>query len=260
MTSFVTSKDGTRIAFDRRGRGAPVIVVGGILCDRDRTRPLAHELASRLTAIDYDRRGRGESGNRAPCSLEREIEDIAALIAEVGGSAAVYGHSSGAALALNAAVRGLAITKLVLHEPPYGGDDDESVRGARGLAEQVRDLLHEDRRAEAITTFLGAAGVPPEMIEAMARDPKMLAMAPTMLHDFEVMGELRTGGVIPRELVRAIRIPTLVLAGTESAPFFRDTAKRIAELLPDGRYQVLDGQDHGAAPDVVAPIVATFVA
>jgi pimeloyl-ACP methyl ester carboxylesterase len=159
---------------------------------------------------------------------------------------------------LNAAASGLAITRLVLHEPPYG-PDDESTRGARELAENVRAALAENRRAEAIELFFTASGMSPEMVEGISSDPKMLAVAPTMPYDFEVMGDSSRGGVIPEELVRAVTMPTLVIAGGASPEFFRDTAARIAELLPNGTHTVMEGQDHGAPADVVAPVVAAFL-
>jgi pimeloyl-ACP methyl ester carboxylesterase len=258
MTSYVTSADGTRIAFDRLGRGSPVVVVSGIFCDRQTTRDLAEQLAQQFSVINYDRRGRGDSGDTAPYAVEREVEDLDALIAEAGGTASVYGHSSGAGLALNAAASGLPITRLVLHEPPYGPDDDESRRGARELAETIRVAIAEDRRADAITLFLTASGMPREMAEGMSSDPKMQAVAPTMPYDFEVMGDVNSGGTIPEGLVRAIGVPTLVIAGGASPDFFRDTAARIADMLPNGTYTVLEGQDHAAPADVVAPEVAKF--
>ena len=137
MTSYVTSIDGTQIAFDRIGHGPPVVVVSGIFCDRQRTQSLAEQLAGQLSVINYDRRGRGESGDTAPYAVEREVEDLRALITEAGGAASVYGHSSGAGLALHAAAGGLPITRLVLHEPPYRPDDEESTRSACSLAESV---------------------------------------------------------------------------------------------------------------------------
>lgn len=258
MTSFVTSKDGTRIAFDRLGSGSSLVVVGGMFNARQTTRELAERLAQRFTVINYDRRGRGESGDTAPYAVEREVEDLGVLVAETGGSASVYGHSSGAGLALNAAAGGVPITRLVLHEPPYSTDDEESQRDAVTLAETVRAAIEEDRRADAIIAFLRASGVPSEMAGGMAHDPHMLAVAPTMLYDFEVMGD-RRGGTIPQDLVRAIDIPTLVIAGGASPDFFRDIAARIAELLPNGTLTVLEGQDHGARAEVVAPVVTEFL-
>jgi pimeloyl-ACP methyl ester carboxylesterase len=259
MTSYATSADGTRIAFDRLGQGPPLILVAGIFCARGRMQPLAEELAPHFTIINYDRRGRGESGNTPPYAVEREIEDIAALIGELGGAASVYGHSSGAALALNAAASGLPITRLILHEPPYGGDDEESRRSARELADGVRNALVEDRPADAIKLFLTAVGLPPQMVEGASKDPNMHALAATMLHDHHIMGDFTRDGTIPEDLVRSIRIPTLVIAGGASPEFFREAATRIVELLPNGTSALLEGQDHGAQPDVVAPVVAEFL-
>lgn len=259
MTSYVTSADGTRIAFDRLGEGPPVVVLSGIICDRRTTRALAEELAHQFSVINYDRRGRGESGDTTPYAVEREVEDVGALITEAGGTASVYGHSSGAGLALNAAARGLPITRLVLHEPPYGPEDDGSKRMAMELAEYVRVALAEDRRADAIKLFMADSGMPPEMVEGMSSDPRMQAMASTMQYDFEVMGDVSRGGTIPEDLVRAISIPTLVLAGGASPDFFRDTTTRIAELIPRAKHTVLAGQDHGAPAEVVAPVVAAFL-
>lgn len=258
MTSHVTSADGTRIAFDHVGDGPPVVVVGGMFCDRQTTRELADRLAHQFSVVNYDRRGRGESGDTGPYAVEREVEDLAALIAEVGGEAAVYGHSSGAGLALSAAARGLAVSRLVLHEPPYGPDDDESQRDARQLADGVKAALDEDRRADAIKLFMADSGMPAEMVEGMSADPTMQAVAPTMIYDFEVMGDFE-GGTIPGDLVRRIGTPTLVIAGGTSPDFFRDTATRIVDLLPAGRLTLLEGQDHGAPAGVVAPVVAAFL-
>ena len=173
--------------------------------------------------------------------------------------ASVYGHSSGAGLVLRAAAAGLAIDRMVLHEPPFGPDDPESIAGTRAMAEGIRDALGEDRRSDALALFLSDMGIPPEVLEGTSHDPDMLAVAPTMLHDLEVMGDFE-GGAIPEDLVRGIAVPTLVLAGGASPDFFRDTATRIAELLPHGELTVLEGQDHGAPAEVVAPVVADFVA
>jgi pimeloyl-ACP methyl ester carboxylesterase len=258
VTSHVTSADGTRIAFDRLGEGPSIVLVGGMFCDRQTTRELAERLAHRFSVINYDRRGRGESGDTAPYAVVREVEDIGALIAEVGGEAAVYGHSSGAGLALNAAATASGISRLVLHEPPYGRDDEESKRDARQLAQDVKRALAEDRRADAIKLFMADSGMPPEMVEGMSVDPNMQAVAPTMTYDFEVMGDFG-GGTIPEELVRRIGIPTLVIAGGASPEFFRDTAARIAQVLPRGSLTVLEREDHGAPADVVAPVVAAFL-
>lgn len=258
MTSFVESVDGTPIAFERAGDGPPLILIGGMFCDRRTMRSLADELAHACSVINYDRRGRGSSGDRRPYAVEHEIEDIAALIHEAGGSAAVYGHSSGAALAVRAAAAGLPITRLVLHEPPYGPDDDESERSAMRLAEGVRIALSEDRRHDAIALFLEASGMTPELVQVLSGDLMMQAVAQTMAYDLEIVGEDH-GGTIPEDLLRAIAVPALVIAGTESAPFFLETAERLAGLLPSGALALLEGCDHGAPVDVVAPVIEEFV-
>lgn len=260
MTRYATSADGTSIAYDRLGEGPPLILIGGMLCDRRKTQDLAEQFARRFRVINFDRRGRGASGDTPPYAVAREIEDVAALIADAGGAAAVYGHSSGAGLALNAAAAGLPITRLVLHEPPYGPDDPESAESARDLAKQVRAMIAADRRAEAIGLFFAATGMPDAMVEAMSGDPALQAMAPTMVHDFEVMGDFTRGGAVPEDLVRAIKVPTLVVAGGASPDFFRDTAARIAAILPGARHLLLEGQDHGAPGEAVAAPLGDFLA
>lgn len=258
MTSYVTSADGTRIAYDKLGNGPPLVIASGMFCYRPRTQELATALAWDFTVINYDRRGRGESGNTAPYAVEREIEDLEELIGAVGGKASLYGHSSGAGLALLAAANGLPVTRLVLHEPPYSADDEESRRGARELAVSVQLAIRENRRADAIGLFFAGFGMPDEAVEGMRANPEMLALAPTMVHDFEVMGELRGGG-IPFDLVRALRMPTLVMAGAESPEFFRDAAERIVQRLPNGKLVMLSGQDHGAPASEVTPVVKAFL-
>jgi pimeloyl-ACP methyl ester carboxylesterase len=258
MTAHVTSADGTPIAYDRAGTGAPLIIIGGILCDRRKLRDLAVALSGHVSVINFDRRGRGDSGNTEPYAVEREVEDIAALIAAAGGQAAVYGHSSGSGLALRAAADGLPIGRLILHEPPYGPDDPDSAAGSRQFAQVILGLLDGGQHGAAVETFMAAAGVPAEPAAEMGRDPALLAMAPTMRHDIAVMGEL-DGGALPETLVRTIAVPTLVIAGGASPDFFRQTAARVAELLPDGRLLVIEGADHGAPAEVVAPVVADFV-
>jgi pimeloyl-ACP methyl ester carboxylesterase len=258
-TRFVLSNDGTRIAYDRSGEGPPLLVIGGLLCDRQRTRPLAEAFSRFATVVNVDRRGRGDSGSTAAYAVDREIDDLAAVIQAHGGRAALYGHSSGAGLALHAAARGLPLTRLILHEPPFGDDDPASTSGARGLAEQVLAALAEDRRGDAVEIFLSAAGVPPDLVAAMRSDPRVLAMAPTMRHDIAVMGEIERGGTIPEPAARGVQVRTLVVAGGASPGFFRDTAVRLARLIPNARYRELPGESHDAAPAAVARAVQPFV-
>jgi len=146
------SADGTVISFDRFGDGSPVIMVVGAFNTRSATEPLARALQQRLTVLNYDRRGRGDSGDTAPYAVDREIEDLSALIAAARGSAAVFGYSSGAALALKAAASGLAITQLVLYEPPFNPDDSYPLLPA-GLARQLTELITAGRRGDAVELY-----------------------------------------------------------------------------------------------------------
>src|SRR4051812_38451233 len=163
----VTSADGTSIAYEQRGTGAPVILVGGAFNDRTTVAGLAEVLSADFTTIAYDRRGRGDSGDTSPYAMEREIEDIAALILEAGGSASVFGHSSGAVLALEAAAAGLPIEKLVAYEPPYTPDSDTR----DDVTEKVRAQIAAGDRDAAAATFLEVAGTPPQVIEGMKHAP-----------------------------------------------------------------------------------------
>jgi pimeloyl-ACP methyl ester carboxylesterase len=259
----VRSKDGTTIAFDRLGDGPAVIVVGGATCDRTITRPLAEQLAQHFTVINYDRRGRGDSSDTAPYAVEREIEDLAALIAEAGGTASVYGHSSGAALALHAAAHGLPISKLVLHEPPYVPDGEEERRISREYAEKLKTILAEGRRGDAVELFMTTVGTPQEMVDRMRSEPwwaRMEAIAPTLAYDSEVMGDSRRGGTIPVDLVGRVTPPTLVLVGGASPAWMIDVGRQVADAMPNGRHSVLEGQEHVVPPELLAPVLAEFFA
>ena len=258
----VTSADGTRIAYERFGQGAPLIVVTGATCDRALMRPTAQEVGKHFLTINYDRRGRGDSGDTSPYAIDREIEDIGALLDEVGGSAHLYGHSSGAGLALQAVAAGLPIEKFVLHDPPYSPEDESSKKEAREHGQTIRNLLREGKRAEATEVFCRSTGMPDEVIEEMrqtSRWPNLIALAPTLAYDSAVMGDIERGGVIPVDVVTRAKRPGLVLVGGESPPFMLDVGRRLADLLPHGSYRVLDGQDHVVEPAVLAPVLADFL-
>ncbi|MFE0156680.1 alpha/beta fold hydrolase [Nonomuraea sp. NPDC059007] len=254
------SADGTPIAYQRfGGNGPPLILITAALCDRTSLTALAEQLAPRLPAIAYDRRGRGDSGGIAGWSVQREIEDIAA----------VYGHSSGAALALHAATAGLPITKLILHEPPFtpahAGEDQRErqaaeERAGREQAETIRALLAQDRKAEAIAAFLTPTGMPQQMVEQMSHDPAAQAVAHTLPHDpFEVVSASSRGGATPAEQAATVAIPTLLLCGGDSFPWMIETGAQLATAMPDGRHHVMPGQPHVAAPQVLAPLLTGFL-
>lgn len=258
----VTSRDGTIIAFDRSGEGTPIIIVGGASCDRAMARPLAEQLAQHFTVPNYDRRGRGDSGDTAPYAVEREVEDLSALITAAGGTASVYGHSSGAALALHAAARGLPIAKLVLHDPPYSPDGEDERRIAREYGERLKVLLSEGRRGDAVELFMTLVGMPPEMVSQMRLGPawaRLEALAPTLAYDSEVMGDSR-GGTIPADLARKATVPALVLTGGADYPWMIDVGAQLAGALPNGRHRVLEGQEHAVPPEILVPVLREFLA
>jgi pimeloyl-ACP methyl ester carboxylesterase len=259
----VASADGTTISFDRLGEGAPVIMVCGAMCDRGLMRPSAEKLAKHFTVFTYDRRGRGDSGDTAPYALEREIEDLDALVAEAGGRVSVYAHSSGAALALHAAA-GLPIAKLVLHEPPYNPDGDEDrQRATRKEAQHIKTLLAENRRGDTLEYFWRSIGMPQEMVDEMRHTPRwaeLEAMAPTMAYDSEVMGDISRGGAVPTDLAGRVATGTLVLVGGASPEWMIDVGNLPGDALPNVRYRVLEGQEHVVPPELLVPVLAEFLA
>jgi pimeloyl-ACP methyl ester carboxylesterase len=232
----VTSSEGTQIAFDRLGDGPLVIEMGGAMCDRALTGPTAEELAKHFTVLNYNRRGRGDSGDTAPYALEREIEDIGALIVEAGGTASVYAHSSGAGLALHAAAHGLPISRLVLHEPPYVPEDEEWKGISREYAENLKAMLSEGRCGDAVELFFTTVGMPRGMVEGMRQTPRwaeLEAMAPTLVYDSEIMGD-SAGGTVPAELAGRVCTESLVLVGGASPAWTIDIGRQVADALPNG--------------------------
>jgi pimeloyl-ACP methyl ester carboxylesterase len=256
----VRSSDGTTIAFDQWGEGSPLIYVGGALNGRSSGAPLAALLAQRFTVLSYDRRGRGDSGDTAPYAVEREVEDLAALIAAAGGSAFVYGMSSGGALALEAAAQGLAIPKLAVYEVPFSADDSQRQR-ARAYTAKLTELLSAGRRGDAVELFMTMVGIPAEMIGQLRGAPMwpaLEALAPSLAHDSAVMGDGGRGGSLPTERLAAMAVPTLVLDGSASPAWMREMARRIAGTLPEGLHRTLEGQTHDVAPAALAPVLEEF--
>jgi pimeloyl-ACP methyl ester carboxylesterase len=255
----VTSADATTIAFDQFGAGAPVVMAAGAFNDRSTTEPLGRALAPQFLVVNYDRRGRGDSGDAAQYAVEREIEDLEALIAEVGGSAAVFGYSSGANLALKAAANGLAITKVALYEPPFVVDDSRP-RPPADLNDQLTQLLSADRRGDAVELFqTEVIGMPVEVVAQMRNAPfrpALEAIAHTLVYDATLMEDF----TLPTALIASITTPTLVIDGEQSPPWLRDAARAVADTLPNGRRCSLAGQDHTIDPEATAPILSDFLA
>lgn len=264
----VTSKDSTSIAYDRSGTGPAVILVDGALCFRafGPMGALAELLAPHCTVFAYDRRGRGESGDTAPYAVEREVEDIEALINAAGGSAGVYGISSGAFLALEATHRLPAkITKLALYEPPCSLDAD-AVRRFTEYRTQLDALLAAGRRGDAVSLFMRLVGeglatdenAMPEDPGAQMRQspvwPIFEAVAPTLAYDAAAMGD----SSVPAEQAAAVTQPMLALAGGASPAWMQQAARAVADAAPHGRYGLLEGQTHEVAAEVLAPVLIEF--
>lgn len=252
----VQSKDGTVIAFDQLGEGAPLVLVAGASVDRSIDAPIADALARHFTVLNYDRRGRGDSDDTLPYAVEREIEDLDVLLDAAGGSATVVGLSSGAALAAEAAAAGLPIDALVMWEPPFSVDP-EGLRQAKEYSDDLTALLAADRRGDALARFMRRVGVPEEMIAGMRQSPYWQqgeSLAPTLAYDDAVMGD----STIPADRFGRIAVPTLVLAGSESPAFMREAAAQAAAAIPGAHHDVLAGQDHNVAGDALAEAVAAF--
>jgi len=244
----VTSADGTVIAVDHAGSGPPVVVVGGALSTRAAAVPLTEEIESEYSVHRYDRRGRGDSGDTPPYRVEREIEDLAAVIDAAGGSAFVYGNSSGAVLALRAAEAGLPITRLGLFEPPFVGGDPDAIP-------KISRFLDEGNRFGAVRFFLTSIGVPADMIEA-SRDQAMQALAHTIIYDLTITGD--NDGLVPADRLARIDTPTMVISSTGSAEQLREAAQATADLLPNGVYRSLAGGWHGVPDADLADLIRQF--
>ncbi|MDQ4053465.1 MAG: alpha/beta fold hydrolase [Actinomycetota bacterium] len=254
----VTSADGTTIAFDQLGSGSPLVLVAGASCDRAVDTAIAEALAEQFTVLNYDRRGRGDSTDTPPYAVEREIEDLEVLLAAAGGTAALVGLSSGAALSAHATASGLTVSDLVMWEPPFRLDV-EGQRQTKDYNEQLTGLLADGRRGDALALFMGMVGLPPEVIAGMRQSPYWStgeAMAPTLAYDAAVMGD----GSVPADTFTRITAPTTVLAGGASPEWFRGSAQAAAAAIPGARYDVLDGQTHDVEPAVLAAGVRDFVA
>jgi pimeloyl-ACP methyl ester carboxylesterase len=263
VTETVISADGTVIAVDRCGTGPAVLLVHGAFTDR--THPTLVEVAAALapwfTVFNYDRRGRGASGDTPDYAVERELEDIDAVIAVAGGSAMVFGGSSGSALALQAAARSpQAITRLAVWEPPFHVSDDAPQLPA-DFADQLAALVERGRRADAVELFfIEAAGVPREAIAAMRADPSWAAteaLAHTLAYEARVMGP---DNALPGALLSAVGQPSLVLYGGSSPAWMTKAALAVADAVPHAVSRRLEGQTHNVAADALVPELLEFLA
>ena len=257
----VRSHDGTAIAFDRAGKGPSVILVDGAFCSRSfgPMPQIAPLLAQQFTVFGYDRRGRNDSGDTAPYAVEREVEDLEALIAEAGGSASVYGVSSGGALAFQAASAGLSIRKLAVHEPPFMVDDG-APRPPADHEAQLTEMVSSGRRDDAVAFFMtSVVGMPTEAVaglRGMPMWPALEAVAHTLAYDAAVMGDYS----LPSERLASLTVPTLVVDGAKSDERLRKAVGAVVDAVPNARRRTLEDQRHDAAPEAIAPVLKEFFA
>jgi pimeloyl-ACP methyl ester carboxylesterase len=258
----VTSKDGTKIAYDAEGHGPALILVDGALCYRDfgPARPLAKLLTPHFTVYTYDRRGRGESGNTLPYAVEREIEDIEALLNTAGGSVYVYGISSGAALAADAAACLPIIRKLALYEAPFIVDDTNEPR-PDDYIDRMDALIASDRRGAALKMFMRTVGTPAfflMIMPLMPMWPKLKRVAHTLPYDLRVLGDTGAGRPLSSSRWKSATMPALVMDGGSSPTFMRNSQRAFADVLPNAQHRTLEGQTHLLKPEAVAPVLIEF--
>jgi pimeloyl-ACP methyl ester carboxylesterase len=260
----VVSQDGTRIAFTRAGQGPAIILVDAALSYRAAglNGPLAERLRRHSTVYTYDRRGRGESGDTLPFAPEREIDDLRALIGHAGGSAAVYGISSGAALALEAARRGLPITRLALYEPPFIVDDTRDPVPDDYLARLVQ-LLAAGRPADAVRLFMReGVGLPAIVVAMMRLMPawsRLKGVAHTLPYDAAFVDAYQKGRPLPAGRWAPVTVPTLVIGGGKSQAWIRNAARALADALPNAEHRTLEGQNHIVKAEALAPVLTEFL-
>jgi pimeloyl-ACP methyl ester carboxylesterase len=259
VTSTVTSADGTTVAYDRQGEGPALVIVDGALCTRQSKLDLVKLLAEQFTVCNYDRRGRGDSGDARPYAVQREIEDIEALIDDLGGTAYLYGHSSGASLALEAAAQlDGKVTKLALYEAPHH-DDPADLQPWGDYIAGLTVALAAGRRGDAVALFMRFVGTPDIQIEGMREAPfwaGLEAIAPTLAYDHT--GILGPDRAVPARRAARVPTPALVMYGDASFPFMRETAQTLSQAMPHGDLRCIEGQNHDVDAQVLGPVLIEF--
>lgn len=257
----VFSADGTVIAYEQRGSGPAVVLVGGAFMTRGDSAELAGRLAERFTVITYDRRGRGDSGDTPTYDVQREVEDLDALIGQAGGKAMVFGMSSGAVLALEATARGSAVTRLALYEPPFITDASRPPLPTDYVA-HLKGLVAQGAYGDAVAYFMTAAvGMPPEAVAGMRQAPfwaTMEATARTLPYDGQVMGDTMSGRPLSAERWQSVTIPVLVGSGDAGAPHMLTGARELAALAGNFSLHTFPGQEHDIDPALLAPVLTDF--
>jgi pimeloyl-ACP methyl ester carboxylesterase len=255
--NHVISKDGTSIAYDRAGEGPPLILMGGALNDRRSVAELAERMSQSFTVYNYDRRGRNGSGDTEPYAVERELEDLQALIDVAGGSALLFANCTGGMLALEAVSAGQAITRLALYEPPYLLDGPHA-RLDEEYRRRLSELVEAGRLGDAVEHFMvNAVGFTPDAVGRIRMAPiwpMLESLAPSLRYDAVLAGD----NSLPTGLLPSITLPTLVIDGADSPQWARDPMQTLVDLLPDGRRVSLEGHNHNLVADAVAPVLLEF--
>jgi pimeloyl-ACP methyl ester carboxylesterase len=259
----ISSADGTTIAYEREGAGPALIIVDGALCARGAKAGLAALLAPDFTVYRYDRRGRGDSGDTPPYAVEREIEDLLALIGAAGGTAFLYGHSSGCALVLDTILQAgqgtqASVRKIALYEAPYN-DDPAAQAPWKTYLGDLADALAAGRRGDAVARFMAYLGMPAAQVDEMRQAPffpTLAAIAPTLAYDHAgLMGESLA---VPVAKAAHVAAEALVIYGGASFPFMAATARTLSAEMPHARLREMDGQTHDVDPAVLAPVLGEF--
>jgi pimeloyl-ACP methyl ester carboxylesterase len=260
----VTSRDGSRIAYDRYGSGPPVILVGGALGYRkfSKMEELAQLLAERCTVINYDRRGRGDSTEVKPFALEREIEDIQALIETEGGTASLWGWSSGGALALRATGAAIGVERLSVYEVPFMVTP-EAKRPTSDYGERLDELVAAGDRSGAVRHFMrNAMGIPAPLVAVMRLTPmwkELKATAHTLPYDWAALGKhTMYGAPLNPEEWASVTMPTLVVYGAKSPAVLQEGSRALADVLPNAQLRQLEGVSHNIKMNLLAPVLAEF--
>jgi pimeloyl-ACP methyl ester carboxylesterase len=253
------SKDGTTLAYDVNGNGPALIYITGASCFRS-FKPIVQDakvFATEFTVYNYDRRGRGDSGNTLPYSIEREIEDIEAMIDAAGGTAYLYGHSSGAVLALEAALRlGSKVQKIVMFDAPYVHDEKEKAE-YKQLSQTILKLLDNGKNAQAMSTFLKGIGMPKVFVLLLPLFPgwrTMKALAPTLAYDIAL-----TQDMPPVERATRVSVPTQIIVGTKSPALIHDVGRQLTKAIPNAKFAQLAGQDHMVNAKALLPLLLDFL-
>ncbi|QFZ16565.1 alpha/beta fold hydrolase [Saccharothrix syringae] len=260
--AHTTSKDGTKIAYSKTGSGPALVIVDGALCHRGfgPAPDLAKALAANFTVYTYDRRGRGESGTTGAPDVDREVEDIAALVEEAGGTANLFGMSSGGALVAEAAHRGVAAERIAIYEAPMVVDDTHSPMAPDFVA-RVSRAVAEDRRGDVVKMFMRYVGTPAFAVVMMQLTPvwkKLKQVAHTLPNDLAVVGEFQHGTLPPANRWAGAEMSALVIAGEKSPVYMRNAQQCLASALPNGKLVVLPGQTHMVKAAVTARVLVDF--